>query len=172
MRVIITFHSVDTSGSVISYPPALFSRLISSLAVSPIPVCNLDKLLHPETRHGIALTFDDGISTVFSHALPVLREHRLPAHLFLATGAIAKNNRWPGQPASLRTFDMLTGRQIEACHRSGMLIESHTVNHPDLYGVSINLSLKLNANRPIKTFSGALDGDPALFCLPIRILQQ
>ena len=132
MRAILTFHSLDDSGSVLSFSPRTFSRLLESLRDANLPVCDLETLLAPSTRNGIALTFDDGMRSVFTHALPILRDHSAPAHLFLATGAVGGNNRWATQPANAPAFAMLNWSEVEALHDAGVRIESHTHNHPDL----------------------------------------
>src|SRR6516164_7287159 len=59
MRAILTFHSIDDSGSVLSYPPRTFERLLLALQHSGIPLLDLDTLLRAETKTGVALTFDD-----------------------------------------------------------------------------------------------------------------
>jgi peptidoglycan/xylan/chitin deacetylase (PgdA/CDA1 family) len=132
MRAIITFHSIDDSGSVLSYPAARLARLLAGLERGAMPVVDLDTLLRPETNAGVALTFDDGMQSVFTAALPLLRDRAIPAHLFLTTGAVGGTNRWPGQPAMARTFDMLRWNEIECLHRAGIRIEAHTASHPDL----------------------------------------
>ncbi|WP_156686559.1 polysaccharide deacetylase family protein [Mycobacterium sp. Marseille-P9652] len=44
----------------------------------------------------VAITFDDGTRNLATHALPVLRELKLPAALFLATGPIGSDETlWP-----------------------------------------------------------------------------
>ncbi len=132
MRAIVTFHSIDTSGSVLSYPPALFGAFVEALVASDVPICDLDTLLRAETQRGIVLTFDDGMHSVFDNALPVIRAHAIPAHLFLTTGAVAGDNRWPDQPLHAPRLKMLDWSQVEALHKAGVAIESHTHNHPDL----------------------------------------
>lgn len=132
MRAIVTFHSVDESESVLSYPPALFCAFIEALLASDLPVCDLDTLLSNDNQRGIALTFDDGMRSVFKQALPVIRAHAIPAHLFLATAAVGRDNRWPGQPARAPRLEMLDWSEVEALHAAGVRIESHTHNHPDL----------------------------------------
>lgn len=132
MRAILTFHSIDDSGSVLSYPARNFAKLLDALGRCGIPILDLDTLLHPQTRSGVALTFDDGIRTVFTEALPILRSHSAPAHLFLTTGFVGKTNRWPSQPTSTPLFEMLRWPEIEALQAAGMRIEAHTANHPDL----------------------------------------
>ncbi len=62
MHAILTFHSIDDKGSVISYSPGHFRLLLEVLARQQIPVLDLDTLLAPGTRKGVAITFDDGIS--------------------------------------------------------------------------------------------------------------
>src|SRR5262249_2980424 len=87
-RAILTFHSIDSSGSVLSYSARSFANLLNALQSSGIPIVDLDTLLRAETRYGVALTFDDGIRTVFTEALPILRKHCVPAHLFLTTNFV------------------------------------------------------------------------------------
>jgi len=132
MRAILTFHSIDEAGTVLSFPPATFAKLLAALHDSGMPVCDLDTLLAPDTQHGIALTFDDGMRSVFTQALPVLRDFKVPAHLFLTTGAVGGTNHWATQPAHAPSFDMLSWDEIEQLHGGGMRIESHTQSHPDL----------------------------------------
>lgn len=132
MRAILTFHSIDNAGTVLSFPPSTFARLLASLQDSGMPVCDLETLLAPDTQRGIALTFDDGMRSVFTQALPVLRDFKAPAHLFLTTGAVGGTNRWASQPAYAPSFDMLSWDEIEQLHAGGVRIDSHTHSHPDL----------------------------------------
>ncbi len=132
MRAILTFHSLDDSGSILSFPPRAFAKLLSALDDARLPVCDLDTLLDASTHRGVALTFDDGIRSVFTHALPILRDHAVPAHLFLTTGAVGADNRWPTQLGNSPRFDMLTWSDIEKLQEASIRIESHTHSHPDL----------------------------------------
>lgn len=132
MRAIITFHSVDPSGSVLSYPATALARLLAALERCAVPVVDLDTLLGAGTARGVALTFDDGVRSVYTAALPVLRDRAAPAHLFLTTDAVGGTNRWPSQPAGAPTFEMLRWPEVEALQRAGMRIEAHTATHPDL----------------------------------------
>lgn len=130
MRAVLTFHAIDDSGSVLSFPPRRFAALIETLASSGIPVVSFDDLLRRRT--GVTLTFDDGMRSVHDHAMPVLRAHGFPAQLFLTTGSVGSDNGWPTQPRSAPRFDMLTWGQIESCVQHGLTIEAHTATHPDL----------------------------------------
>ena len=132
MKAIITFHSIDLSGSVLSYPPKSFATLLDALGKSDLPVLNLDELLSPDTDKGVAITFDDGMRSVFISALPILRDYDVPAHLYLTTAVVGKINQWPGQAGTSPEFDMLNWDQIGQLHDAGVYIESHTHSHPDL----------------------------------------
>ncbi|MDP9096042.1 MAG: polysaccharide deacetylase family protein [Pseudomonadota bacterium] len=111
-------------------------RLLGALRRVGIPLLGLGDLLANPASPGVALTFDDGMRTVMTDALPVLRHHDTPAHLFLTTGAVGGNNRWPSQPVGAPTFAMLNWTEIETLHRAGIHIEGHTVQHPDLRQLS------------------------------------
>jgi peptidoglycan/xylan/chitin deacetylase (PgdA/CDA1 family) len=136
MRAILTFHSIDSSGSVLSYPRKTFEALLAALDRAGLPVLSLGTLLENRTQPGVALTFDDGMKSVFTDALPVLTDYAVPAHLFLTTGALGGDNKWPGQPLGAPIFDMLNWDQVETLHAKGVHIEGHTVAHPDLRTLS------------------------------------
>jgi peptidoglycan/xylan/chitin deacetylase (PgdA/CDA1 family) len=132
MKAILTFHSIDSSQSVLSFHPDNFLRLIQSLTDMGMPICSLDTLLQDNVSRGIALTFDDGMLSVFSHALPIIKDFNIPAHLFLTTGTIGGKNNWPGLPEGAPKFVMMNWNQIEDCQAGGITIEAHTQTHPDL----------------------------------------
>jgi peptidoglycan/xylan/chitin deacetylase (PgdA/CDA1 family) len=137
MRAILTFHSVDDSGSVISYPPARFWALLECLGRAGLPVVDLDTLLAPGFTRGVALTFDDGMRSVLQHALPALKAHRVPAHLFLTTGPVGRPEPWPDQPSGIPSFPMLSWAEVERLVAGGVHIENHTHTHPDMRALSV-----------------------------------
>jgi peptidoglycan/xylan/chitin deacetylase (PgdA/CDA1 family) len=132
MRAILTFHSIDSSGSVLSCPRDRFETLLRALEKAKMPIMTIGDLLRNETRRGVALTFDDGMKSVLTDALPVLTAFSAPAHLFLSTGFMGGDNRWPGQPPDAPVFDTLDWNDVEALHAGGVHIEGHTISHPDL----------------------------------------
>ena len=132
MKAILTFHSIDDRGSVLSFPPARFARMITEILDSDVKICTLDQLLSPTIDNALAITFDDGMRSVYSNALPVLKDTNIPSHLYLTTGHVGGKNNWPTQPAGAPAFEMMNWEEIEACVKAGMQIENHTVSHPNL----------------------------------------
>ncbi|MEQ9643563.1 MAG: polysaccharide deacetylase family protein [Alphaproteobacteria bacterium] len=135
MKAVLTFHSIDDSGSLLSFGVARFERLLRALEERDLPVLALDELLNPAIRKGVALTFDDGMRSLFENGLPALRDHAAPAHLFLTTGVVGGDNCWPGQPANAPRFEMMGWDEIEELHAAGVRVEAHTRHHPDLRGL-------------------------------------
>lgn len=106
--------------------------LLEELAARDVPVLSLGTLLKPGTLKGVAITFDDGMRSVYRNALPIIREHGVPAHMFLATDAVGSGKSWPQSAANGPVFDMLNWGELEKLHEHGVLIESHTHTHPDM----------------------------------------
>ena len=165
MRAILTFHSIDDSGSVLSFPPRRLAGLLEALQHANLPVCDLDTLLAPTTNRGVAFTFDDGMRSVFTHALPILRDHAAPAHLFLTTGAVGGNNRWSTQPAKAPCFDMLNWDEIEKLQQAGVRMESHTHSHPDLRDLD-ERSIAAECNEADRIIEERLGRRPRYFAYP------
>jgi peptidoglycan/xylan/chitin deacetylase (PgdA/CDA1 family) len=128
--LILTYHSLDESGSVISTAPDLFRRQMQILASSGIPVAPLNQVLH---RPGsIAITFDDGFQNLLEHAIPVLELQRFPATIFIVSGYCGRRNNWPGQPrGGLPDLPLLSWNELAALPPQ-VSLGAHTVTHPDL----------------------------------------
>ena len=165
MRAILTFHSIDKSGSVLSYAPRTFNMLLDAFDREGIPILELDKLLLPDTKCGVALTFDDGIRTVLTEALPILRSHSAEAHLFLTTGFVGMSEPRPGQARSTPAFETLRWAEIEALKGMGMHIEAHTASHPDLRQLS-DAAVRAECESSDETIEARLGVRPRYFAYP------
>ncbi len=138
MRAIFTFHSIDEKETLLSYSPKLLSVFLGELENKKIPVCDIVTLLKPETKCGVTLTFDDGMRSVIKNALPILQEYGVNAHVFITTGCVNSNKKWPEQGQGIPGFEMLDWDEIEKLHDSGIYIESHTKTHPDMRMLDIS----------------------------------
>ena len=90
-RAVITFHGIDDSGSVLSYPQSSLVAMLEGLRRAAVPIVPLDALLRLES--GVTLTFDDGMASVLTQALPVLQSYAAPAHLFVVSDYVGATNR-------------------------------------------------------------------------------
>lgn len=127
---ILTYHSIDNSGSVISMPPTTFRRHMHFLAAAGIPVVPLDQVL---TQSGsVAITFDDGFANLIDHAIPVLAGHNFPATIFLVSSYCGGQNNWPGQSYDKASVLPLMSWEQAAALPHAITLGAHTVNHPDL----------------------------------------
>lgn len=140
---ILTYHSIDSSGSVISTRPEKFRAQMQHLrdaSFQVIPLRELVKRLRhnePLPASAVVITFDDGIRNVYEAAYPVLREFGFPATVFLVAGRCGSNNQWPGQPDWTPTWDLLGWDEIAEMAQHGFEFGAHSLNHPDLSKLSI-----------------------------------
>lgn len=133
---VLTYHSLDSSGSVISIRPEAFRAHMECLVKRRIPVVPLHQIR--ETPGAVAITFDDGFENFHEHAFPILATHRLPATVFVVTGACGKLNEW-GQPsAAIPRLRLMDWSQLEAIVRGGIALGAHTVTHPRLDVLSVS----------------------------------
>jgi peptidoglycan/xylan/chitin deacetylase (PgdA/CDA1 family) len=131
--VILTYHSLDDSESVISIPPSLFRQQMEFLAASGMPVVPLDQALH---RPGsVAITFDDGFCNLLDHAVPVLERLRLPATIFVVSEFCGRNNNWPSQLHGVPDLPLLSWDNLSALPPL-ISLGAHTMTHPDLRRLS------------------------------------
>jgi peptidoglycan/xylan/chitin deacetylase (PgdA/CDA1 family) len=129
---VLMFHGVDDSGSVLTVSAAELDSLVRSIRASGHEIVPLAALLAGTSPDAVALTFDDGFVSVAEQAAPVLARLDAPATLFLTTGYVGKDNRWPTQPADAPRFAMMGWPEVQRLSRGGWAIEAHSRSHPDL----------------------------------------
>lgn len=134
---ILTYHSLDASGSVLSTPPDSFAEQMRLLAVSGARVLRLGDL--PSVLGGpaasgpaVAITFDDGFRSVYEHGLPVLARYGFPATVFLVTGHCGQGHAWAGRMRGVAGAPLLGWQEIGAMAKAGISFGSHTETHADL----------------------------------------
>jgi peptidoglycan/xylan/chitin deacetylase (PgdA/CDA1 family) len=128
---ILTYHSLDDSGSVISTHPDLFREQIERFVELRIPVVPLRDA--GRAPGSLALTFDDGYDNFLEFGYPVLAKYGLPATLFPISGYCGLRAGWLWSRSSARRPPGLMGLSaLRALSGSGIEIGAHTVHHPDL----------------------------------------
>ena len=82
-------------------------------------------------RRPLLLTFDDCYLGVLEHALPVLREYRIPAVAFAVTGFLGRDNAWSMAAEGAR-LPLLDAEGLRRLARAGVEIGAHSRTHPVL----------------------------------------
>lgn len=131
-HAILAYHSIDSNDDFFTVNPRKFDLQIDYLrenytivSLEEIAACirNAKKL----PRKAVAITFDDGYEDCYLNAYPYLRDHDLPATVFVSTAYVGKE--WPFTRCRLR---MLTWKEIEDMSKNNIEIGAHTVTHLDL----------------------------------------
>lgn len=135
---IITYHSIDNSGSIVSTSPELFRRQMATLrdeGYNTLTLRGLTSLMQAGQWPGqksVVLTFDDGFENFYTVAAPVLEEHSFTATVFLVTEKCGSFNDWSGNPPELPRSRLLSWQQVKDLSARGIEIGSHSITHPDL----------------------------------------
>jgi peptidoglycan/xylan/chitin deacetylase (PgdA/CDA1 family) len=140
MRAILTYHSVDTTGSVISTAPSVLERHIRWLTSGRVAVLPLEELLaRADERNALAITFDDGFANFRTEAWPRLKESGLPITLFVPTGFVGKTNTWGEVPGGrMPRLSILDWPTLAHLQEEGVTLGAHSRTHPDLRALDID----------------------------------
>lgn len=138
MRGILTYHSIDRSGSPISVAPSAFERHVSSLACGSPRVTHVSDVINPASgSQAVALTFDDGFANFATEAWPRLADRGLPVTLFVATDRVGTTNAWGGRDqAGIPTMPLLDWDALGRLAETGVDLGAHSRSHADLRRVS------------------------------------
>ncbi len=133
---VLTYHSIDDSGSAVSISPEEFAAHMEVLAQLNVHVVPLGEIVGEaqqavRERPAVAITFDDGFSSVMERAVPVLQRHGFDATVFVVTDYCGRTNRWPSQQVPL-DFPLMTWDQLRVARRCGLELAAHTRTHPYL----------------------------------------
>lgn len=135
---ILTYHSIDDSGSVISTSPDRFDRQMDVLArrgYTALPLSEATSRLRNGSgipERSVVLTFDDGYRNVYTDAFSVLERHDFTATVFLIAEYCGGYNDWPGHDSPVGRRPLLRWTEIEEMRRHGIEFGAHTLTHPDL----------------------------------------
>ena len=126
--VVLVYHHVatDTPAST-SISPADFRSHLEYLRDNGFNVIGLNAMVEALQSGGelpdraVAITFDDGYSSIYETAFPMLRSFDFPFTLFLSTG-----------PIDRRLRNYMSWDQIGEMASAGVLIANHMVEHPHM----------------------------------------
>jgi len=142
MLAILTYHSIDDSGSVVSIAPRLFAEQMQALAAAGFRGISMKEALAHRKAKGrwpercAVLTFDDGFANFYESAMPEIAKHDFSATVFVISEHIGGDNDWDVPPAGLGLRRMLTWPQVKELAEQGIEIGAHTRTHPDLRRLS------------------------------------
>jgi len=167
---ILTYHSIDDSGSLISVPPAAFAAQMEYLHrhgfraltlrdyVTQLPLGSLPP------RQAFVLTFDDAFKNVHAVALPILRRLGFTATVFAPTDHVGGSASWAMRPG-LPQLPLMTWEELAELQAAGFDIQSHACSHPFLTSLTT-----AEATREIveskRTIERTLGNTTDLFCFP------
>lgn len=135
---ILTYHSIDETGSVISTALETFRRQMKHLSDANWNVVSLNDLVTslvektPVLPKTIVLTFDDGFQNFYTSAFPVLAQYGFNATVFLVTDHCDRYNDWPGNPRDFPRSKLLSWKEIKELNKLKIEFGSHTRTHTDL----------------------------------------
>jgi peptidoglycan/xylan/chitin deacetylase (PgdA/CDA1 family) len=135
---ILTYHSLDESGSVTSVPPRFFHEHMRSLARRGFVGISISELLNgwddiaPLPARPVVLTFDDGFANLREHAAPVLSELGFRATIFVVSGRCGQTNDWPNQAPDIPRLPLLSWSELAQMATAGFEMGAHSVTHRPL----------------------------------------
>ncbi len=156
---ILAYHKIDQTAPSEWYVTAdQFARQMDVLQAYGYQTISLDDYMDYTQGIGqppekpIILTFDDGFQGLFDYAAPILKERNMSAAFFIITGKVAeagqpRQNNQDWQPAEPEAYHLIWP-EVVSLYEDGFPIESHTVTHPALTGLSSEQQqVQLNQSR-------------------------
>lgn len=167
MRAILTYHSIDTSGSPISVSPEVFRGHCRFLASGKVRVMSLDGLLQdPAAEDVVALTFDDGFANFATEAAPHLEDHGLLSTVFVVSDHVGGHNDWGGRRSSqVPHLPLLGWDELAEVQNRGAMIGAHTRHHRPLTQLR-GEELADEVRGGVERIASALGRRPTAFAYP------
>jgi peptidoglycan/xylan/chitin deacetylase (PgdA/CDA1 family) len=135
---ILTYHSLDESGSVISVAEETFAEHMAILAERGYTAIRFDRLLDAWNGGAdlpdrpVVLTFDDGFRNTLEHAAPVLTRHGFAATVFVVSGHCGGTSDWSDQGRDMPQLPLLNWAEARELSAAGWEVAAHSVSHARL----------------------------------------
>jgi len=167
---ILTYHSLDPSGSLISVSPAAFAAQMEYLHRHGFRALSLRDYVARlalgslPARGAFVITFDDGFRNVHQIALPILRRLGYTATVFVPTDHVGGSATWTMRPG-LPQLPLMSWEELAELQAAGLDIQSHACSHPFLTTLT-----PAEAERELveskRTIEERLGNTADLFCYP------
>jgi peptidoglycan/xylan/chitin deacetylase (PgdA/CDA1 family) len=131
---------------------ASFDLMLDTISAAGMDACSLTRARSAGEGHPVAITFDDGTSGQFDHAVPSLRERGMTATFFVVTD-------WVGRPG------FMTWEQLRQLKDWGMSVQSHTKSHPHLSTLD-EVALRTELAESRRVLDERLDQETLEIALP------
>lgn len=167
MRAILTYHSIDTTGSPISCHPDAFASHVKWLTGGRVRVTTVDELIAlPPATDAVAITFDDGFANFGEIAAPRLLDHGLPVTVFVVADSVGTSNMWDGRPpGSVPHLPLLDWPALVRLQEQGVTLGAHSRTHRDLTRIGAT-DLEDEVNGAADQIEDRTGFRPALFAYP------
>lgn len=171
MRAILTYHSIDPSGSPISLSPSAFDRHVRWFRSGRVRVLTLDDLVAaPDDEHAVAITFDDGFVNFGDVAAPRLADAGVPSTLFVVSDHVGRTNAWHGVVTpGIPDLPLLGWDALRRLSGQGVVIGAHTRTHPDLTSMGPGLARE-EMRGSADVIERELGRRPGIFAYPFGAL--
>lgn len=168
MTAILTYHSIDDSGSPISVSPESFARHVEFLASDAVTVGTVQEVEQADHEKSlVALTFDDGFSNFADVAWPRLRDAGLPATVFVVTDHVGRDNRWGGAvEAGIPGLPLMDWDTLGRLQSEGVALQCHSRSHPHLDRIDDPSRLEAETVGAADVMEDRLGVRPEGFCYP------
>lgn len=168
--MILAYHSIDPSGSLISVHPDIFRWQMEYLRESGKKAVSFGEYLRhysvsqTKASNLVALIFDDGFDNFHRLALPVLLKHGFTATVFVVTGYVGSNCTWE-KTTDIPDLRLMDWSQLRECHTQGIEIGSHTIDHFHLTGLNqVEMSRQIIGSKA--KLKDSLNIEATSFCYP------
>ncbi len=166
---IITYHAIDSARSCLSTTPELFEQQMRFLAIRRYRTLTVSEAFsclngsRALPNPAVALTFDDGYSSVFEQALPLLRKYGFVATAFVVSGCLGTAGQWDPRGRRIPNVDLMGPEEIRELAGAGWEIGSHSKTHARLTQLDDDalareidgsrISLQEITGRPVRCFA-------------------
>jgi len=167
---VLLYHSVDTSGSVISISPRTFYSQMAHLQGRGYRTLSLHEYVRlltaegPAPERAVVITFDDGFKNNYTEAFPILKAFGFSCTIFLATDFVGKICAWE-RHSSIGDLPMLSWGEIREMQRLGIEFGSHGCSHAHLTHLSES-GIKRELIESKSVLERELDKPIRFFCHP------
>ena len=168
MRAILTYHSVDSSGSAVAVSPSHLERQLDSLLAADVAFLPLGQILStPNNESVVSVTFDDGYRNFLSSAAPLLRERQISATIFVVPEYVGAYNDWEANDsrAAVPRLPLMSWDDLAEIASLGFDIGAHGLRHRSLVKLD-DARLRDEIERCREVIHSRIGRSPRAFAFP------